>query len=89
LRDNSPQTAAKIAGLNDLLRKGAFGGTVYLTAGIRAKGAEFTADAIRAVRVFSEFTPENDPYGEHDFGAVLVPESDLMNIDATFCRPAP
>ncbi len=25
---------------------------------------------VRAVRVFDTFTPDNDPWGEHDFGAI-------------------
>lgn len=27
---------------------------------------------LTAVRAFSAFTPDNDPYGEHDFGQVIV-----------------
>jgi Protein of unknown function (DUF3768) len=74
MTDTTHETATRIAALNDLLRKGGFGGTVYFTSGIRQRGAAFVIDALRAVREFSDFTPDNDPYGEHDFGAVLVPE---------------
>lgn len=35
-------------------------------------GAEFVILATRAVSSFDNFTPDNDPYGEHDFGSVNV-----------------
>ena len=74
MTDTTHETATRIAALNDLLRKGGFGGTVYFTSGVRERGQAFAIDALRAVREFADFTPDNDPYGEHDFGAVLVPE---------------
>ncbi len=37
-----------------------------------AQGIGFTTAAIAATRTFDEFTPDNDPYGEHDFGSVSV-----------------
>ena len=78
------ETATKIAALNDLLRKGGFGGTVYFTAGVQERGEAFVTDALRAVREFTDFTPDNDPYGEHDFGSVLVPEKSAAPIRAAF-----
>ncbi len=43
-----------------------------LTAGVAAL-PEVERDAlIAAVRTFDTFDPDNDPYGEHDFGAVEV-----------------
>jgi hypothetical protein len=37
---------------------------------------------VSAVRVFAEFTPDNDPHGEHDFGRVTVQGEDyLWKID--------
>jgi hypothetical protein len=43
-----------------------------LTAGIQEKGGEFATEAVKAVREFKDFSDENDPWGEHDFGAVEV-----------------
>jgi uncharacterized protein DUF3768 len=77
-------TAARIAALNDLLRKGGFGGAVYFTSGVRERGQAFAILALRAVREFTNFTPDNDPYGEHDFGAVLVPEKLAAPVRAAF-----
>jgi Protein of unknown function (DUF3768) len=78
------ETASRIAALNDLLRKGGFGGTVCFTSGVRERGQVFVIDALRAIREFTDFTPDNDPYGEHDFGAVLVPEKSAAPVRATF-----
>jgi hypothetical protein len=84
MSETTPETASRIAALNDLLRKGGFGGTVYFTSGVRALGAAFVVGALRAVREFADITPDNDPYGEHDFGAVTVPERLPVKINAAF-----
>ena len=61
-------TAASIALLNDLARTTLTGCRVVLTQGIASLD---NLDAIMAaVQSFADFTPSNDPYGEHDFGAV-------------------
>lgn len=44
----------------------------FFTRGIRAEGPYFVAAALLAVTQFEAFTPDNDPYGEHDFGALGV-----------------
>jgi hypothetical protein len=73
MTNSTRETAVKIAALNDLLPKGMIGGSVYFTQGVRALGDAFVSEALKAVRDFSDFSPENDPYVEHDFGAVAVP----------------
>lgn len=55
--------------LNDNFRKTFTGGQVLLTAGINAKPADDVANILSMVRNFDKFTPDNDPYGEHDFGS--------------------
>ena len=47
-----------------------FRSTLLLTSGIIALGAEAQAKIIEAVRAFDAFTPDNDPWGEHDFGSL-------------------
>lgn len=47
-------------------------GKVVLTRGIHSLGHEFTQNTLAAVAAFSNFTKENDPYGECDFGSVKV-----------------
>ena len=54
--------------LNDNFRKTFTGGQVLLTAGINAKPTDDVANILSMVRSFNKFTPDNDPYGEHDFG---------------------
>ena len=63
------ERAARIAGLNDQFRMSGVGGQVVATAGVNARGGPFVTAAVAAVRAHAEFTPENDPHGEHDFGA--------------------
>lgn len=60
---------ARIRDLNDRFRKRFIGGGVVITAGIRDLGDDFRNACIEAVQTFRAFTPDNDPYGEHDFGS--------------------
>src|SRR3954454_24729245 len=61
--------AAIIARLNDELRATGQGGTVHLTSGVESLGAEQVARVAQLVREYRDFSAENDPYGEHDFGS--------------------
>ena len=58
----------KIAELNDAFRSSLAGGRVVVTSGVAALCHRTQVDALRAVQAFTAFTPDNDPYGEHDFG---------------------
>jgi hypothetical protein len=58
----------KIAFLNDGLRRTFARGRVVMTARVAALPEEQLATVLERVRHFDEFTPENDPHGEHDFG---------------------
>ena len=44
-------------------------GLFYATPGIAALPADDQAAILRRVFEFDDFDAENDPYGEHDFGA--------------------
>ena len=48
------------------------GGRVMLTAGVNALPSDVQAIVIRRVATFSEFTADNDPHQEHDFGNLEV-----------------
>jgi uncharacterized protein DUF3768 len=62
-------TAARIAELNDQLRKrGTGNGRVMVTHSIRELGPEFELAALLAVRAFDAFTADNNPRGERDYG---------------------
>ena len=58
-----------IAKLNDLLRTTFIGGQIVMTAGIAALPPEVQEDIVTKVRTFNDFSEDNDPYGERDFGA--------------------
>lgn len=60
----------RLRDLNDQFRQTLRGGTIVLTAGIMALGPVAQANILRVVAAFDQFSPDNDPYGEHDFGAV-------------------
>jgi len=62
------QTAEKIAALNDQFRR--CPGKCCLTPGVTALPPARVAGLLALVATFRAFTPENDPYGERDFGAV-------------------
>jgi hypothetical protein len=58
--------------LNDDFRRTFIGGTVMITPGIENLQTAVRGDLFRRVREFSAFDCEDDPYGEHDFGAITV-----------------
>ena len=68
----------KIALLNDAFRTTFLGGTVIVTAGLQLLGNDFVKAALLAVREFKTFTTDNDPHGEHDFGALKVEDRKLF-----------
>lgn len=68
----SDDRRARIRALNDRLRRDHVGGRILVTPGVSAKGFLTLVTALEAVRAFDDFGPENDPYGEHDFGAFTL-----------------
>ena len=63
---------ATIRALNDQFRTTLLGGAVLMTAGIVALGEDAQARILTAVRAFRDFTDDNDPWGEHDLGALDI-----------------
>ena len=58
---------------NDALRqRGAGNGTIHVTSGIMAHGEPFVRAVVAELRRFNAFDRDNDPHGEHDFGALEV-----------------
>jgi hypothetical protein len=55
--------------LNDAFRTTFAGGRVLLTAGVDALPTDVQAMVLHTVATYSDFTPDNDPRGEHDFGS--------------------
>lgn len=60
----------RIQRLNDAMRRGdVHQGTIVLTPGIQALGKADVVEVMAKVEAYSAFTEDNDPYGEHDYGA--------------------
>jgi hypothetical protein len=59
----------RIRELNDALRITFTGGKIMLPAGVDALPPEEKAAVLSKVRTFADFSSDNDPHGEHDFGA--------------------
>lgn len=84
---------ARIRALNDKLRQHHIGGTIFITDGIDALGSETILRLDEALRRFDDFSPDNDPYGEHDFGALTVDGHKIFfkidYYDASLCHGSP
>ena len=72
----------KIALLNDDFRRTFRGGKVMMTSGVDELPDCVKAEALVQVANFSNFTADNDPHGEHDFGSfTLVGRKFFWKID--------
>jgi hypothetical protein len=89
------QATARVCDLNDQLRKHHVGGRVVMTQGIAALDPDMVIRIDQAIMAFDAFTPDNDPYGEHDFGMVQVGghtvmfKIDYYDRDLQFASPDP
>jgi hypothetical protein len=74
--------ADRIRVLNDNFRSTFVGGRVLTTAGVADLPVDVKARLFLAVQSFDDFTGDNDPHREHDFGVIeLEGESYLFKID--------
>jgi hypothetical protein len=64
--------ADRIRVLNDNFRTTLMGGRVLMTAGVADLAMDTRAKLLLAVQSFSDFTSDNDPHREHDFGVVKL-----------------
>jgi hypothetical protein len=77
--------------LNDNFRSTFIGGQVLLSCGVAELPIDTKAKALLTVKSFKDFTGDNDPYGEHDFGFFeLADDTFYWKIDYydTDCRYA-
>jgi hypothetical protein len=58
---------ATIQRLNDAFRTTFAGGKMVMTASVAALPEMVKSSALLKVAEFKDFTPDNDPHGEHDF----------------------
>ena len=85
--------AAKIAALNDHARQSFTGCRVVITQGVQA--ISVMPSILDLVRWFDAFTPDNYPYGEHDFGVIKLNGNtffwkfDCYDVDLLMHSPDP
>jgi hypothetical protein len=60
---------ATIRRLNDQLRQSPQTGIAVVTPGVATLGQVAVQRIFRTIALYDNFCRENDPYGEHDFGA--------------------
>ncbi|UHS63463.1 DUF3768 domain-containing protein [Agrobacterium vaccinii] len=73
--EDAAQKTASISNQNDSFRTSFMGGRIMLTNGVNCLAEHDRRTVLKAVQVFDDFSPVNDPHGEHDFGAITVNES--------------
>lgn len=61
---------ARIRALNDAFRQSGRGGRMVMTAGVNALDKNELVALLVKIATYDDFTSDNDPYREHDFGAV-------------------
>ncbi len=85
--------AQKCRALNDQFRQTFHGGTIVVTQGVQALDSSVMDQLMPAIQSFDNFTADNDPYGEHDFGEVIIAgiriwfKIDAYDIDLKYGSP--
>lgn len=82
--------------LNDRFRmSGPTAGDWLVTSGVQSLGEAAGVLAIQLTMEFDAFTPDNDPYGEHDFGSFTLTghklywKIDYYDLRLKFASPDP
>jgi hypothetical protein len=84
-----------IAERNDEFRKSGAEGLTYVTSGVAALSGDAQAEILRRVCEYDDFSPDNDPHGDHDFGSfdhdgqTIFWKIDLYDNDLNFGSPNP
>ena len=90
--NTADERTIRIREANDHFRKTLKGGAVQFTVGILALGPRLEAAILEAIRSFEDFTSDNDLYGEHDFGRVVIEDHEVFfkidYFDPTLARHA-
>src|SRR5215831_13307676 len=81
-RRGAAMNTDRIRELNDAFRTTLRGGRAVMTSGVAELPDCVKAEAMVQVAAFSDFTADNDPHGEHDFGSfTLVGRKFFWKID--------
>ena len=65
-------TKDRIRELNDAFRTTFRGGRIMMTPGVDEMPDCVKAEVLTKIATFKDFTEDNDPHGEHDFGSFEV-----------------
>ena len=68
----SDTKTARIRALNDLFRTTSQGGQILMTHGVSNFNHETISRIAEAVKNHDDFSSDNDPHGEHDFGSFKI-----------------
>ena len=80
--DGTVTRTDRIRELNDAFRTTLRGGRAMMTSGVNELPDCVKAEAMMQVAAFSDFTTDNDPHGEHNFGSfTLVGRKFYWKID--------
>ncbi len=85
----------RIRVLNDTFRTTLTGGRVVMTASIANLGAVAQHEILEKIQTFRDFTPDNDPHEEHDFGSIdhegkaVFWKIDYYDLDLQYGSPNP
>ena len=85
----------RVSELNDQFRRDRNGGYFCITEGIVSLGHPVYLEIIAAIAEYDDFTPDNDPYCEHDFGSLQVMgekvfwKIDYYDESETYASPDP
>ena len=72
MRKAVEEKTVRISRLNDALRTQGLGGQTMATRAFMALDETVRARFLQQIRTFNTFSQDNDPYGEHDFGAIDI-----------------
>jgi hypothetical protein len=75
MSDSDPPLPARVTAvrlLNDAFRRTLTGGQIVVTPGVQALDPGDLRRLIGLVRRFEDFEEDNDPFQQHDFGAVQL-----------------
>jgi hypothetical protein len=84
---HDPQRAAQIAALNDTFRRTSWH-HIFFTRAVADEGPAVYRMILARVRAYTNFTPANDPHGEHDFGSFdhVVSQGTTPHMETIFWK---
>ncbi len=92
--DSVTETAI-IRQLNDRFRQAGIGGRTYITPGIQELGPEAMREIMNSITQYCDFSSDNDPFREHDFGSIdhgdtkVFWKIDYYDLDLAYGSPNP